>query len=95
MKHTTFHNSMTTAENNIQISFKNVVLKCLDNMNDATYISIIVDFMKYVRIKHFSNSHIDYFLESLVYLSEEQSERFYQDDMKKMKGDINVFRMFL
>jgi hypothetical protein len=46
MKDTNFQNNMTTVEKNAWTNFKSVMSKCLGNMKDPDYKSIVADLLK-------------------------------------------------
>jgi hypothetical protein len=89
-----FDESMTPAERETWISFKEVIDKFLGNNKDTNYEQVIKNMLeKYkvlgcmskMRLKlHFLFSHLDQFPENLGAVSEEQGERFYQD-IKEME----------
>jgi len=87
MKDENFEQTMQGLERFAWRGFCNVVSKFLGNTTDPNYANIVADMLQSFRrlgctmsLKvHFLHSHLDYFLENLGSVSEEQGERFHQD----------------
>ncbi|GBM47203.1 hypothetical protein AVEN_271264-1 [Araneus ventricosus] len=87
-----FETKMETNERKAWESFKLVITSFLGNKKDPNYKSIVEEMIKNVKILgcsvslkvHFLDSHLEYFLENLGAVSEEQGERFHQD-IKEME----------
>ncbi|GBN56171.1 hypothetical protein AVEN_21591-1 [Araneus ventricosus] len=92
MKDENFETKMESSERKAWESFKLVITSFLGNKKDPNYKSIVEEMIKNFNILgcskslkvHFLDSHLDYFLENLSAVSEEQGERFHQD-IKEMK----------
>lgn len=93
MKDNAFERTMNPVEKKAWVSFKEVVAGFLGNKKDLNYKAMVKtmlqNFVKLgcnISVKlHFLHLHIDFFLENLGDVSEEQGERFHQDikDMEK------------
>jgi hypothetical protein len=101
-KNKMFGESMTPAEREAWISFKEVIDKFLRNNEDANYEQVVNNMLEKCKVLgrkmslklHFLFSHLDQFSEDLVAVSKEQGERFHQD-VKETEGgarDGGVYR---
>lgn len=80
MKDKEFETSMTTREKEACVAFKDVVSKFLGNYKDPDYKPIVMNMLQICSMSvkiHFLHSHVDFFLENLGSVSEEQGERFH------------------
>jgi hypothetical protein len=87
-----FEESMTPAEREAWISFKDVIDKFLGNNKDPNYEQVVNNMLEKYKVLgckmslklHFLFSHLDQFPENLGAVSEEQGERFHKD-IKEME----------
>ncbi|GBM19044.1 hypothetical protein AVEN_172509-1 [Araneus ventricosus] len=92
MKDENFETKMETNERKAWESLKLVITSFLGTKKDPNYKSVVEEMIKNFKILgcsmclkvHFLDSHLNYFLENLDEVSEEQGERFHQD-IKEMK----------
>ena len=92
MKDNKFENVMNDVERSAWNSFEDVATKFQGNQKDPGFENIIRNMLCNFKNLgcsmsfklHFSNSHLDYLLEKLGAVSEEQGERFHKD-IKEME----------